>query len=229
MSLFRVCYLLLCGLLVVQTTTDCFADVAITDFRREAVSAMQISRRAERALLSKPTSSQTQRRVRFAQGTRDFLEAIERQRPFAVRAVGNVQSYAATLSLDQATTLKGFTYEQSLVRRWNSQRGPNRYDLAGVNHEFADVLEVDRATGDVRRTLQVYSGGNPRAALEKLLISDAEADKLVIPRDCFQKIDDVLNSVSHKSKGILSAMRSGQLDETAGLRQIRRQFQKVGI
>ena len=203
---FRVRCLLLCGLLVVQATTDSFADLTITDFRREGVSAIQTSRRAERALLSRPRSTQTQPRVRLSQGTRDFLEAIERQRPFAVRAVGNVRSYAATLSLDQATTLKGFTYEQNLLRRWNSQRGPNRYELAGVNHEFADLWEVDRTTGEVRRSLQVYSGGNPRAALDKLLVSDADADKLVIPRDCFQKIDDVLNSVSNKSKGIGSPL-----------------------
>lgn len=225
----RLCCLFLAGGLVVQTAADSFADTVVTHVRRDGVLAIQTSRRAERALLPPPRASQTRPRLRPSQGTQDFLAAINRQRPIAIQAVGNVRTYAATLSLDQATTLKGFTYEQSLQRRWNSKSGPNRYELAGVNHEFADVLEVDRSTGEIRRTLQVYSGGNPRTALHKLIVSDVDADKLVIPRDCFQKIDDVLDHVLSKRDGILSSMRSGQMDAATGLRQIRGQFQKIGV
>ncbi len=214
---------------VLLATGNAFAELADVPMSTARAASVTTWLRAQRVLLTSPQTVADRPRARWSQSTRDFREAIERQRPHAVGRAGSVHDYLKYLSLDQASTLKGFTYEQSLVRRWNKRGGPLRYELASVNHEFADILEIDNATGAVRRQLQVYSGGNPRAALEKLFISDVEADKLVIPRDCFEKIDDVLDSILKRRRGILSQMETGGLDAATGLHLIRNRLGKIGI
>lgn len=212
---------------ILWNASSCLGDVTITYFKPSAISAMQTWRQVESALERHSIEGPSD--ARPTRHTQDLLRALKHQRPYAVSVAGSARAYASGLLSTQAETLKGFSYEQSILRRWNSKRGPYRYVLAQRNHEFADILEVDRATDQTRRALQIYSGGSPRTALEKLFLSDAEADKLVLPRDCFDKIDDTLDRVLKKGQGILSRMQAGVLDQQTGLRSIRKAFAIIGI
>lgn len=155
---------------------------------------------------------------------RDFLSALERERPRAVALAGGARSYAGTLSLEDLKTFKGFTYEQDVLRRWNSTTGPMRYRLAAVGDPIADILETNLRTGRVRK-LQLYSGGNPKVALEKMLLSDRTADKFVVPRDCYSRIRRAIE----KTEDLWSRWQAGQLVLATAQVRIAAELSQAGL
>jgi hypothetical protein len=160
-----------------------------------------------------------------AQSNRDFHAALERNRRHVVTSAGGTSAYAPTMSLSEAKIFKGFSFEQSLIRRLNSKLTGPRFRPADRGHLFADIEQFDPVTGKMLQTLQAYGGTKPRAAIEKLLLSDSAADKLIVPRDIFDLIKNGISEV----KAIWNKMQTGEIDPATGMRQIRRRAAKFGL
>lgn len=173
------------------------------------------------ALLPSPPVARKQ----IPQSRADFLAALERNRPRAVAKAGGTEAYASTMTLREAATFKGFTYEQSLVRRWNLKRGGPRFRLSEPGHPYVDIEQFDPISGKTIRTIQAYGGNNPRAAIEKLLVSDRDAEKLVVPSDVHGRIKAGVN----ECETVWSRMRSGDIDSQTANRLIRARAGKVGL
>ena len=75
----------------------------------------------------------------------------------------------------------------------------------------------------------MYAGGDPRTALRKLLVSDAAADLLVVPRDCYDGICEVLEATIAHKRSLLSRIQQGQVDRQMGMQHIQKQLQKLGL
>lgn len=118
---------------------------------------------------------------------RDFRNALLHARGRKVAEAPSLEAYAEKMSLREATTFKGFVYEQSLVRGWNAKVGSERFRIATHGDRFVDIVDTNPRTHTARR-LQAYGGKHPVAALEKLFGSDKEADKLIVTRDVYERI-----------------------------------------
>jgi hypothetical protein len=142
-----------------------------------------------------------------------------------VAAAGGVAEYSGSLSLREVDTIKGFSYEQSLVRRLNARAEGTKFRVASAGHPFVDLEEIDRITGRILRKYQVYAGSNPRKAVEKLLLSDKEADRHIFPEDVFDRIHQSVR----ECEAIHRQVAQGRLDAKTGERLIRRRAGRGGF
>ena len=176
---------------------------------------------AEAALTAQPR----QRGSGLSRNRVDFFDALTRNRPNRVAGYANVGSYAASMSLREAATFKGFLFEHSLIRRWNAKPYGPRYRLSSTGHEYVDIERYDPITGKALQTLQAYGGANPKTALEKLLLSDRVADKLVVTKDVYQQIKITVG----ECEGLHRRMLAGELDANVGNRLISERAKKIGL
>ena len=179
------------------------------------LSNVELWSRTEFLVLNRPTAHVVQTGL----SNKDFLAALQRERPAAVSRGGGVLQYAASMSLNEAAAFKGFTYEQNLLRRC-----PTSIVLAPPRHPYADLIMFDRLSGRPV-ALQAYSGSNPRQAIRKLLVTDADADKFIVPKDVFYRIKQAVNEV----RAVWDRVQVGQITETEGHRLIRRRAAKLGL
>ncbi|MCE9604660.1 MAG: hypothetical protein K8U03_07120 [Planctomycetia bacterium] len=176
---------------------------------------------AEAALTAKSRSTDKN----IPRHRQDFFDALQRNRPTKVAQHGDVRGYAASMSLREAKTFKGFLFEQSLVRRWNATLGGPRYRLSSVGHTYVDIERYDPISGKTLQTLQAYGGSSSKTSLEKLLLSDRAADKLVITADVFEKIKQAIG----ECEAVQHQIRTGDLDLETGSRLISERARKVGL
>lgn len=145
---------------------------------------------------------------------RDFAAAVLRQRPIA----------KSIPSTEQLSTFKGFSYEQSLLRRLNARPGENgQVRFAPANDEIADLIRIGNGQRPIG--IQVYGGHSAKAAFEKLLGSDAAADELIVPRDVAKRMKTAVD----EAEAVFRQFKDGQLDETSTRRQIRNRLRATGL
>jgi hypothetical protein len=155
----------------------------------------------------------------------DFLRALEHNRPAASARAGGPGNYAATLSLREVDTLKGLTHEEAFRRQLRAALPEALVRPGRRGHPFTDTEVLWPNAVDRPVSMQQYAGANPRAALEKLLLSDRDAHVHTAPRDVFARIHQAVDEV----EAISDRIRTKELDVITGHRLIRRRAANVGL
>jgi hypothetical protein len=151
---------------------------------------------------------------------RDFLKALCHSRPRQIKQLGVASFLRPTAP--ETRSLSGLYFEQRYARL--RTQGDLTYDVFYAGDEVTDVLEKNSRTGAQRR-LQLYAGREARTAMDKLLVSDRDADALVLPSDTH---DQICNAVG-EAEQIWKRRTMGSLTHDEAVVQLRKSLSSLGI